>query len=149
MNNKIIIGIIILIIILGAGYIGVKKYRAAMRQANTPPQAMQQTSPTQAIHMTPSTAMTTQQITVEGNEFAFNPATLTVKMGQPVTIVFKNTGKYPHNLTIADLNVQTKTIQAGQSDTITFSPSKVGSFTYVCTVPGHADKGMKGTITVQ
>lgn len=101
---------------------------------------------------TPSTATesaTMQSFTVEGNEFKFAPSTLTVKMNQPVQITFKNTGKYPHNLTISALNIKTKTIQPGQQDTITFTPSKTGSFEYMCTVDSHAEKGMTGTLTVQ
>ena len=90
-----------------------------------------------------------QKFTVEGNEFAFTPATLTVKNGQPVEITFKNTGKYPHNLTLTDLNIATKTINPGEEDTITFTPSKTGQFSFICTVPPHADKGMTGTLTVQ
>lgn len=98
---------------------------------------------------TPTTSMAMQEITVTGSEFAFTPSTITVKKGQSVKITFKNTGAYPHNFTLADLNVQTKTIQPGEQDTITFTPVKTGSFAYICTVPGHADKGMKGTLIVQ
>ena len=106
-------------------------------------------SPSASASPSGTSAMTDQVFTVTGTEFAFTPSTLTVKKGEPVTITFKNQGKYPHNLTITDLNVATKTIQPGQSDTITFTPPKAGSFTFMCTVPGHADRGMKGTLTVQ
>lgn len=90
-----------------------------------------------------------EEITVEGNEFAFTPSTITVKEGVPVKLTFKNTGKYPHNFTVSDLSVQTATVQSGQEDTITFTPTKTGSFEYICTVPTHLDKGMKGTLTVE
>ena len=104
---------------------------------------------TASANPSPSSSATAMQVTVSGTEFAFSPSTVTVKMGQPVQITFKNDGQYPHNFTLADLNVQTKTIQPGQQDTITFTPTKTGSFTYICTVPGHADRGMKGTLIVQ
>ncbi len=97
----------------------------------------------------PSPSISATQVTVSGTEFAFTPSTITVKVGQPVQITFKNNGTYPHNLTLADLQAGTKTIQPGAQDTITFTPTKTGSFTYVCTVPGHADRGMKGTLIVQ
>lgn len=92
---------------------------------------------------------TAKEIAIEGNEFAFTPSVITVNKGQQVKITFKNTGKYPHNLTVSDLNLQTKTIQPGESDSISFAPDKTGSFEFTCTVPGHADRGMKGTLTVQ
>ena len=97
----------------------------------------------------PTSNAQTQKFTVTGSEFAFTPSTLTVKSGQLVEITFKNMGKYPHNLTITDLNVSTKTINPGESDTLTFTPTKTGSFGFLCTVPTHADRGMKGTLTVQ
>jgi len=96
-----------------------------------------------------STTSASMQISVEGNEFAFTPSTMTVKKGQPVQLTFNNTGKYPHNLVISDLNIQTKTIQPGESDVINFTVDKVGSFPFICTIPGHADKGMKGTLIVE
>lgn len=97
----------------------------------------------------PTSTTSTVDVTVSGREFAFTPSVITVKKGQPIQLTFKNEGQYPHNLTISDLNVKTKTIQSGQQDTITFTPSTTGSFTYLCTVPGHADRGMKGTLIVQ
>jgi len=106
------------------------------------------TTPT-SMQTTPTSTVQTQKITVEGSEFAFTPSTFTLKKGQQAEITFKNTGAFPHNLTIAGLNIQTKTIQPGDQDTIQFTPDKTGQFSFMCTVPGHADKGMKGTLTVQ
>jgi plastocyanin len=97
----------------------------------------------------PSSTAQVQKVTVEGSEYAFTPSTFTLKKGLPAEITFKNTGAFPHNLTIADLNVKTKTIQPGEQDTIQFTPDKTGQFAFLCTVPGHADKGMKGMLTVQ
>jgi plastocyanin len=106
-----------------------------------------QTSPTQS----PATgsAVEAQKITVTGTEFAFSPSEITLKKGQPAEITFKNNGTYPHNLTVVGLSVKTKTIQPGEQDVVTFTPDKTGQFSFLCTVPGHADKGMKGTLTVQ
>ncbi len=104
-------------------------------------------APTQPT--TPNSSISMQEITVTGNEFAFTPSTITLKQGQQVKITFRNTGKYPHNFTISDLSVQSKTIQPGEEDSVMFTPSKTGSFTYTCTVDSHEAKGMKGTLTVQ
>jgi plastocyanin len=95
------------------------------------------------------TIIQTQKVIIEGNEFAFTPSRITLKKGQVAEITFRNTGPFPHNLAIADLNVKTKTIQSGEQDTIQFTPDKTGQFAFICTVPGHADKGMKGILTVQ
>ncbi len=122
-----------------------------------PTTAAQQVTTTQTptVSISPSTStapsgtMIAEKITVTGTEFAFNPSTINAKVNEPITVTFKNDGTYPHNFTISELNVKTKTIQPGEEDTITFTPTKTGSFIYLCTVPGHADRGMKGTLIVQ
>jgi plastocyanin len=91
----------------------------------------------------------TQSFTVDGSEFVFMPSTLSVNKGDVVTVTFKNGGNYPHNFSIAELNVKSKTIQPGGSDTVTFTADRVGSFAYNCTVDSHTEKGMKGTLVVQ
>jgi len=109
----------------------------------------QNVSPTPAATQAPATTVTSEKITVEGSEFAFTPSKITLKKGQTAEITFKNMGKFPHNLAIADLGVKSKTIQPGEQDTFTVTPDKTGQFAFVCTVPGHADKGMTGTLIVE
>ena len=117
------------------------------------PTATQIATPTTAAspsaNASPTGTKTATVITVSGSEFAFTPSSITVKKGQPVQLTFKNTGQYPHNWTVSALGIKTPTVQSGQSTTITFTPTQTGSFTYICTVPGHADRGMKGTLIVQ
>jgi plastocyanin len=117
-------------------YYGSKGYTANRSSSNS-------TLPTSA----PNTGAL--QIDVTGTEFAFSPPTITVKAGKPVRLVFKNMGQYPHNLAIPDLDIYTKTIQPGQQDAVEFTPNKTGSYAFLCTVPGHADQGMRGTLVVQ
>lgn len=90
-----------------------------------------------------------QELVVEGNEFTFNPKTLTVKKGQPVKITLKNTGSFPHNLVFQNLNAQTSIIQKGEETSVEFTPNETGQFPFVCTVDSHAEKGMQGTMIVQ
>jgi nitrite reductase (NO-forming) len=107
------------------------------------------TPTTVQVQTSPASVAASEKITVEGSEFAFIPSTITLKKGQTAEITFKNVGKFPHNLTISDLGVASKTIQPGEQDTFTVTPDKIGQFAFICTVPGHADKGMKGTLTVE
>jgi uncharacterized cupredoxin-like copper-binding protein len=39
-------------------------------------------------------------------------------------------------------------IQPGGSGSVTFTPDQTGSFYYVCTVPGHIELGMWGTVEI-
>ena len=44
----------------------------------------------------------------------------------------------------------TKLLGPGESDTISFAaPRQAGTYTYICSFPGHFAIGMKGTLTVQ
>lgn len=149
MNSKTLIAIIIVVLVIAAGLFLLNRNQAAAPSSTSvaPSQTAQQPTTSQPTTAASNTAQ--QNITIEGNEFAFTPAAITLKKGQPVSITFKNTGQYPHNLAISDLNIETKTIQSGEQDTIQFTPAQTGQFTYICTVPGHADKGMKGTLTIE
>ncbi|HET9946700.1 MAG TPA: cupredoxin domain-containing protein [Patescibacteria group bacterium] len=150
MNNKVVIGIILLVIILGGGYFAAKAIKHSLAPQPVQQPVAQPTTPQQASPATTSASPTTmQEISVSASEFAFTPSSITVKAGQTVKITFKNNGQYPHNFTISELSVQTSTIQPGQQTDVTFTPTKTGSFTFICSVPGHADRGMKGTLTVE
>lgn len=89
-----------------------------------------------------------QEVTVEGSEFKFSPATLTFKKGQTVRLTLKNVGKMPHDWVVDELGVRTKTIPSGDTDTIEFTPEKAGTFEYYCSVGQHRANGMVGTLTV-
>ncbi len=90
----------------------------------------------------------TKTFEVSGTSFAFDPKEIKVKQGDTVKIDFKDTGGF-HNLTIEGYNVQTKQIQAGQSDSIEFVADKTGTFEYFCNVDGHKEMGMVGKLIVE
>ena len=99
----------------------------------------------------------------------FDPATASIPTGGQVTI--KNPGAQQHNWVLvatdkADAVAAAalakggdatgidgvlaggKLIAAAGSETLTVS-APAGSYTYLCTVAGHYQAGMKGTLTVQ
>jgi uncharacterized cupredoxin-like copper-binding protein len=80
----------------------------------------------------------------------FEPDTVTVKAGQPVTIVFRNAGLLPHDLitTGADRNVRLVNVGAGKEQRGTFLATKPGTYEMVCNQPGHKEAGMVGKIIV-
>ena len=148
---KWLVGIIVFIILLGGVYVVAKpKPAGAPKNSVIEKQSIPKSpTPSESQAASPSASAAVQEVTVTGNEFKFDPSTLTLKKGQPVKLTFKNAGNAPHNLTIADLDVRTKTIRGGEEDTVEFTPDKTGTFSYVCTVGNHAEQGMKGTATVQ
>ncbi len=69
---------------------------------------------------------------------------------RPGTAIFRtvNDGAVPHDFRIKGL-LGTPVIGAGERATLTVRLPKAGRFPYICTVPGHAAAGMKGTLIVK
>ena len=103
-------------------------------------------------------------VTVEGlDTFQFNPATLSAPAGAQVNLTFKNGGGLEHNfvivtndtdpLTVTEADafggINIGTVSAGGEKVYTFTAPVVGTYKYVCTIPGHAAGGMVGTFTSQ
>ncbi len=99
-----------------------------------------------AMTVSPTVAGQTVELTVEGSNFQFAPATLKVKKGQKIGLTFKNTGG-THDLVIDELNVHTDIIGSGQQQRVEFVADKVGTFAYYCSVSNHRAMGMQGTLT--
>jgi uncharacterized cupredoxin-like copper-binding protein len=86
------------------------------------------------------TAATTVKVTAK-DTFRF---TLSRKSAPHGKVIFKvvNKGKLKHDFKIA--GKKTKMLKHNQTATLTVTLKK-GKYTYLCTVPGHAAAGMKGT----
>lgn len=83
-------------------------------------------------------------------QLAYNTKSLKAKAGK-VTIAFTNDSPLPHNVTVQS-GTSGPTIAAtptfkGGTKTITMT-LKPGKYTYYCSVPGHRQAGMLGTLTV-
>jgi amicyanin len=79
------------------------------------------------------------QVTIQN--FAFDPATVTVKVGDTVT--WTNKDSVDHNVT-AD-NGEFKSDNLAQGSTFSFTFTKAGSYPYHCTIHPY----MTGTVVVQ
>jgi plastocyanin len=93
--------------------------------------------------------------TVDMIEFAFQPSDLTVMRGE--TITAETTGSTVHNLTIEEGPdpetpsmelAATPDLQPGDSAELSVD-IQPGTYALVCTVPGHREQGMIGTIEVR
>jgi nitrosocyanin len=90
-----------------------------------------------------------QKVSVVAKEFTYTPNRLTVKAGQPVQLVLENKGVIEHDFVIDAFKVKMGTIQPGKTGTVTFTPKAKGTFPFYCSVPGHKEAGMTGTLVVQ
>ena len=85
---------------------------------------------------------------IVGTEFAFEPATLEIPVNQETVIVFRNLGTVDHDLVIEEVDIATGTMRIGAEMTVRFTPTETGEFALICSIPGHPEAGMTGTISV-
>jgi uncharacterized cupredoxin-like copper-binding protein len=86
-------------------------------------------------------------IRVSGGEFFFRLSTKTLKRPGKVTFVFKNVGHVQHDFKIN--GKRTPLISPGKTARIVVTFKRKAKYPYLCTVPGHAQAGMKGVFVVR
>ncbi|HZW37013.1 MAG TPA: cupredoxin domain-containing protein, partial [Candidatus Deferrimicrobiaceae bacterium] len=111
---------------------------------------------------------TMETVTVTLSDHTFTPSSIVFKEGVPTKLVLRNAGKENHYFvseeffgTIATRKVQSSDgeikapfiaaveVYAGKTVEWFLIPMKKGTSRVLCTVKGHAERGMKGTIEVQ
>jgi len=108
------------------------------------------TTHTTATSKPPASA---QRLTLEADksgELKYNKTELTAKAGA-ATLTLTNNSPLSHNVTIENSSgkvVAATTTFDGGSHTIPLN-LKVGTYKYFCSVPGHRQAGMEGTLTVE
>lgn len=80
--------------------------------------------------------------------YSFAPNQITVNQGDTVKIILQDQDG-SHNLTIDGYNVHGDIVSAGGSTQITFTADQKGTFQFYCSVDGHRELGMVGTLVVQ
>jgi plastocyanin len=81
---------------------------------------------------------------------SYNTTTLTAHPGK-VTIEFTNMASLEHNVTVesaAGAKLGATPTFSGATKSLTLD-LKAGTYSFFCTVPGHRQAGMQGTLTVQ
>jgi plastocyanin len=95
-------------------------------------------------------ASTVDISTPSGSDLAFDQKTASAKAGS-VTINFDNKQPLQHDVAVADSSGkvlgQTDLVSSGTANaTVSLQP---GTYTFYCTVPGHREAGMEGTLAVK
>jgi uncharacterized cupredoxin-like copper-binding protein len=93
-----------------------------------------------------------QRVTVTvGNSMLFTPASVVVTAGRPVELVLRNGGGTAHDFALTEGTSSPVKIEAQGGQTVrgTFTIDTPGTYEFICTVPGHAAAGMRGTLTAQ
>jgi uncharacterized cupredoxin-like copper-binding protein len=94
----------------------------------------------------PQAANATTHITVAASEFRFVFSKRSIPAPGTVIFTVVNKGKISHDFKIG--GKKTPTLAPGKSAKLTVKFTKKGHYAYVCTIPGHAGAGMKGTFSV-
>lgn len=147
-TNKSGFNPMIILVLIVVGVVGWMVWLS--KEKSQTPVAMKQ-QPVVTQKQEPTVAQTqsaVKEITVEGGMFYFKPNEIKVKKGEKVKITFTNK-EGMHDFVIDELNVRTKRIKGGETDTVEFTPDKTGSFEFYCSVGSHRQMGMKGTLVVE
>jgi FtsP/CotA-like multicopper oxidase with cupredoxin domain len=83
-------------------------------------------------------------------EFAITPGQIHAPAGQALTFNVSNDGTAPHTFAIETPAgmVETSELAPGDAQTLDVPALDVGNYRFSCTIPGHADLGMVGSLMV-
>jgi plastocyanin len=84
---------------------------------------------------------------VRATEFAFSPTELRMSAGVTTNVEFQNEGSIFHTFTVTDLNLELAA-NGGQTISGALRAVRAGTYEFICSVPGHAQSGMRGRIVV-
>ncbi len=85
------------------------------------------------------------EILVSAVEFAFDPDAIEVSADGEATVTLTNKGTIEHDITVDALGVK---IHAKPGQTVSGTvTAKAGAYEFYCSIPGHKQAGMVGTIT--
>lgn len=88
-----------------------------------------------------------RRVEVDATSFAFDPDEITVTTGEDIAIVLTSDDLL-HDFTIDDIDVH---VAADRGETAEggLRADEPGEYTYYCTVAGHREAGMEGTLVVE
>lgn len=95
----------------------------------------------------PATGSSTVEISADPQKLAFSLTTATASAGT-VTLKMPNPSSTPHNIALQEPDTKGEVVGQGGVSEISVDLA-AGTYTYYCSVPGHLEAGMKGTLTVQ
>jgi plastocyanin len=87
-------------------------------------------------------------VTVVARDLSFAPRDLSASEGDTLTVELQNAGRLTHNLTVDELGLKV-VASPGKTKSLTIPRPAPGAYTFYCSVSGHRQAGMFGTLTVK
>ena len=131
--------------------LGAKGKLPAPKTTTAPPPAKKQPAKKQPAKKQPATSSpSTVKLAPKGDQLLFDTNQLTAKAGK-LTVDFTNNSAISHDVVVSNSSNKvlgkTPVFDGGtKSFNVTLKP---GTYTYYCSVPGHRQAGMQGTLTVK
>ena len=115
---------------------------------------------------------TVTNVSLVATDIAYDVARLEVSANKAVHLTLENSGALEHDFTIREIGVRDVHTTEGEADdhamsedvheldlhvaappgggsgTLEFTPTEPGEYEFYCTVPGHREAGMRGTLVV-
>ena len=94
-----------------------------------------------------------QTISVKAGDYFFDPKDYRVRPGA-ITVTMTNEGpERPHTFVVKNRSgdgdlAKTDRVPVNANSTLEFTLTEEGTYEVYCNLPGHADRGQRGTITV-
>ena len=93
-----------------------------------------------------ATSASAAPVPVALSEFAIAPSTISVPKGGSIAVT--NNGTMAHNVAVTDTALKTADLAAGASETLDLSSLEPGTYEIYCTISGHKEAGMVGTLII-
>ncbi len=108
-------------------------------------------------------------ITIVADDVQYQAEDISIVAGEEVTLILSNTDNVEHDFQIDEIDADVSAggvtdgehgnehdsdaalavhADAGDDSSITFVANEAGTYEFYCTVPGHKDSGMVGTLIV-
>jgi Cu+-exporting ATPase len=89
-----------------------------------------------------------QRVTITASQYRFKPADVTIRAGQWTVVEVKNEDSVVHDWMVEGVANVDAPSRPGQTARLRFVIDRPGTYRIVCSIPGHAEKGMVGTLVV-
>ncbi len=115
------------------------------------------------------------EVTLIATDIAYNQSQIEAVIGQPIKLTLDNQGKLDHDFSILEIPLSGEVIMtesagemaghnmghmetqpdvhiaaaAAATSSVEFTPAEAGEYAFFCTVAGHKEAGMIGTLIVQ